>query len=174
MTAPPAAVRASTWPCLWVCPSWGYAGDGLHSARLELCCSVPCCLSPPLPGLLCLCGLASGPLLLSLSFNSPLSICAWSIPNLMPADTSSQTWPCFQPPPARSLACTGCLLGSGACLSALLTSLGNWSLASASRDCPAHLCTEGYREEHPPLGPVASSQRQRLGLLSSRHMVPHL
>lgn len=108
-------------PRLQVCLNWGYAGDGLHSARLKLCCSMPCCLSPPLLELLHLCGLARGLLLLSFSFDSHLSICAGGIPK----PTSSQTWSCFQPPPAHCLACTGCLLGSGACLSALLTSLGN-------------------------------------------------
>lgn len=40
VTAPLAAVGASLWPYLRVCPSQGCAGDGLRSARLELCCSV--------------------------------------------------------------------------------------------------------------------------------------
>lgn len=53
----------------------------------------------------------------------------------------------------------------GPCLSALLTSLGNWSLTSASRNRPARLCSGGCRKEHPPLRPAASSQRQSLGLL---------
>lgn len=43
---------------------------------------------PPSPGLL-----------LSFSFDSHLPICTWGIPK--PA--SSQTWPCFQPPPAHCL-----------------------------------------------------------------------
>lgn len=72
MTVPLAVVGACTQPCLWVCPSRGCARDGLHSARLKLCCSVPCCLLPPLLGPLYLCDLTSGPLFLSLSFNSPL------------------------------------------------------------------------------------------------------
>lgn len=40
VTAPLTAVGASPRPYLWVCPSQGCAGDGLWSARLELCCSV--------------------------------------------------------------------------------------------------------------------------------------
>lgn len=111
-----------------------------------------CCLSSPLAWLLHLCGLASGPLLFSLSFNSSLPIPTWSIPN----PTSSKKWPCFQTPPAHSLPCTWCLLGSGA----LLTP---WSLTSASRDCLT--CTKECREKHPALGPAACSQKQSLGLL---------
>lgn len=94
----------------------GCAGDGLRLARLELWYSVPCCLLPPPPGLLCLGGLASGPLLLGLSFNSPLPISARSIPNL----TNLHTWTCSQPPAAHSTAHPGVSLGSAACLGALL------------------------------------------------------
>lgn len=46
----------------------------------------------------------------------------------------------FQPPPAHSVAHAGCLLGSGACLSALLTSLHKGSLSSATRDCLGCSC----------------------------------
>jgi len=44
--------------------------------------------------LLCLCGLVSGLLLLSLSLSSHLPICARGIPK----PGSSQVWPCSQPP----------------------------------------------------------------------------
>lgn len=40
-----------------------------------------------------------------------------------------------------------------------------WSLASTSRDCLTCLCTRECREEHPPLGPAACSERQSLALL---------
>lgn len=116
VTAPPAAGGICAWPCLRVCPNSGCAGDGLRLARLELWYSVPCCLLPPLPGLLCLGGLASGPLLLGLSFNSPLPISARSVPNL----TNLHTWTCSQPPAAHSTAHPGVSLGSAACLGALL------------------------------------------------------
>lgn len=170
MTVPLAVVGACTQPCLWVCPSRGCARDGLHSARLKLCCSVPCCLLPPLLGPLYLCDLTSGPLFLSLSFNSPLRHLCMEHPK-----SDQLTNLALFPVPS-------CLVPSSYWMSPGVSGLsqcsahtpGNWSLTSASRDCLARLYTGRCREEHPPLGPAASSQRQSPGLLSSHPIVPCL
>lgn len=68
-------------------------------------------------GLSCaaLCGLASGPLLLSLSFNSPSSICTWSIPNL-----TKLTNPALFSAPS-------CLLSGSYCVSPGVRGLSQWS-----------------------------------------------